>query len=397
MAFSGKATYDPGAPPGEEIAEDVSPIISMIARDETPLLDFLSPGDEPAWSTHHEWLDDALFPNRSLTTASGASGATALPVTTGEGKYFRAGDTVKISKISTTASSSYVRDEVMLITSVSTDTCTVTRGFGGTTAVAFALGDEVQRVSRGELEGADTPTAITDNMSRRSNWCQIFTEPVNISGTREAVRILGGVGSNATVDRETAKRLRELLAQLEFSVIQGIAPASVEQGSSTVRRFMDGFKVQITSGVIDGSGYSTGITEAGLNAAFRAAWDKGAKDIDLLLVGGYQKRAINSFIGTSNRWWKPEDMKFKDMVGIYESDYGPATVMLNRSVPRDAVMGLSSKRCKVIPMGHRSFLMYKLGKTGDSHKQAILGEYTCELRNGPDGAHFYIGDIPFTT
>jgi hypothetical protein len=397
MAFSGKATYDPGAPPGEEIAEDVSPVIAMIARDETPLLDFLSPADEPAWSTHHEWLDDALLPNRSLTTASGASGATALPVTTGEGKFFRAGDTVKISKISTTASASYARDEVMLVTAVSTDTLTVTRGFGGTTAAVFALGDEVQRVARGELEGADAPSVANQNMNRRSNWTQILTEPVNISGSRETARILGGIGSNATVSRETAKRLRELLAQLELSVLQGVAPASTEQGSSTVRRFMDGVKIQITSGVVDGSGYSSGITEAGLNSAFRAAWDKGAKDIDLLLVGGFQKRAINSFIGTSNRWWKPEDMKFKDMVGIYESDYGPATVLLNRNVPRDAVMGISSKRLKVLPFGDRSFFLKKLGDTGDSHKSQLIGEYTCELRNGPDGAHFYIGDIPFTT
>lgn len=397
MAFTGKATYDPGAPPGEEIAEDVSGIIAMIARDETPLLDFLSPGDEPAWSTHHEWLDDALLPNRSLTTASGASGATAVNVTSGEGKYFRAGDTLKMSLISTTASSSYARDEVMLVTSVSSNELTVTRGFGGSTQSAFALGDEVQRVARGELEGADSPSAVANNMNRRGNWCQILTEPVNISGSRESARILGGIGSGATVSRETAKRLRELLAQLEFSVVQGIAPASVEQGSSTVRRFMDGLKVQITSGVVDGSGYSSGITEAGLNAAFRAAWDKGASDIDLLMVGGYQKRAINAFIGTSNRWWKPEDMRFKDMIGIYESDYGPATVMLNRNIPRDAVIGIASNRVKVIPFADRSFFLKKLGDTGDSHKLQLIGEYTVEMRNGPDGAHFYIGDIPFTT
>ncbi|MCK5609581.1 DUF5309 family protein, partial [Candidatus Pacearchaeota archaeon] len=147
---------------------------------------------------------------------------------------------------------------------------------------------------------------------------------------------------------------------------------------------------------IDGSAYTSGITEAGLNLAFRTAWDNGAKNINLLVVNGFQKRAINSFIGTSNRFWRPEDMKYKDMVAVYESDYGPANVLLNRHVPRDTVLGLDTQRFKVLPFSVRAFYTKLLGATGDSIKSQIIGEYTNELRNGPDGAHFVISDIPFT-
>jgi len=396
MSFTGKATYDPGAPPGEEIAEDVSAIIAMIARAETPLLDMLEPADMPALSTFHEWLDDALLPNRTLLTASAASAATSIAVTTGEGKYFRAGDLLKGSLISATAASSYARDEVMLVTAVATDTLTVTKAYGGTTGVVYALGDEIQRVGRAALEGDDSPAAVYSNMNRRVNYSQIFTEPINISGTLEASKILGGVGINGTINREVAKRTKELLAQLEAAVIQSVAPASTMQGSLTVRRTMDGLIAQITANAIDGSAYSTGITEAGLNLAFRTAWDSGADNIDVLMVNGYQKRAINSFVGASRRWWKPEEMKYKDVVAIYESDYGPAKVLLNRWVPRDMVIGLDSSRLKVLPYSNRSFYLKELGDTGDSFKKQLIGEYTSELRNGPDGAHFIISDIPFT-
>jgi hypothetical protein len=393
MAFTGIATYDPGAPPGEEIAEDVAASVAVISRTATPLLDFLGTAANPAFSTHHEWLDETLVINRTLTTASGASGAVTAAVTTGEGQYFRAGDLLKASRVQTAASASSASEEVMLVTNVSTDTLTVTRGYGGTTAVIFALGDELQRVGRAALEGADSPGSASLNRNRRSNWTQIFTEDVVVSGTRDAARNLGNIGSER--DHQVANRVKEILSSLERAVIQGIKPASTAQGSATVRRTMDGFIPQITGVSIDGSSYSSGITEAGLNLAFRTAWDKGAENIDLILVNGYQKRAINSFIASNRRFTK-DDTDVKEVVGTYESDFGIAKIMLTKWVPRDMVLGLDSSRISVMPLTGRSFFEKPLAETGDFTKSQIIGEYTNELRNGPDGAHFKIIDIPFT-
>jgi len=395
MAFTGIASYDPGAPPGYDIAESLSPVVAMIARVDTPLLDLLGTDPNPVFSTHFEWLDELLVPNRTNAAASAASGATSITVTTGEGQYFRAGDMLKVSNISTTASASYVRDEVILITAVSTDTLTVTRGYGSTTAAAIGNGDELQRISRAALEGDDSPGSASRLRTRRGNWTQIFTEDVLVSGTRQAVQNIGNVGNEH--DHQLANRLKELLSELERACINSVAPAATMQGSSTVRRTMDGILAQITANAIDGSGFSTGITEAGLNLAFRTAWDNGASNIDLLLVHGYQKRAINSFIGSSDRWWTPNDVKFKDVIAVYESDYGPAKVMLNRNVPRDMVIGLDTNRVGVKVLSGRGFYEKPLAETGDFVKSQVIGEYTTEVRNGPDGAHFIISDIPFTT
>jgi hypothetical protein len=379
MAFSGIATYDPGAPPGEEIAEDVSAIVSLISRTDTPLLDLLGTAPNPAFSTHHEWLDESLVINRTLTTASGASGAVTAGVTTGEGQYFRAGDLIKMSRVNATASASSASEEVMLVTAVATDTLTVTRGYGGTTAVIFALGDEVQRVGRAALEGADSPGSASKNRTRRSNWTQIFTEDVVISGTRQAARNLGGIGNEH--DHQVANRMKEILAALEQAVVNGIKPASTAQGSSTVRRTMDGLIPQITGVSIDGSGYSSGITEAGLNLAFRTAWDKGAENVDLILVNAYQKRAINSFIASSRRF-SPMDTAQREVVGTYESDFGVAKIMLSRWVPRDTLLGLDTSKINIMPLTGRSFFEKPLAETGDFKKSQIVGNR--RLQEKPD-------------
>ena len=69
MAFTGKATYSAGTTL-PELAEDVSDLIGLISPYETPLLDALGDPMREATSTHHEWLEDALLPNKDAINDS---------------------------------------------------------------------------------------------------------------------------------------------------------------------------------------------------------------------------------------------------------------------------------------------------------------------------------------
>ena len=69
MAFTGKATYSAGTTLAE-LAEDVSDLIGLISPYETPLLDALGDPMREATSTHHEWLEDALLPNKDAINDS---------------------------------------------------------------------------------------------------------------------------------------------------------------------------------------------------------------------------------------------------------------------------------------------------------------------------------------
>lgn len=131
MPFTGKATYAAGADL-PEIAEDVSDIIGIVSPFETPLLDHLGDAKGAARSTVHEWLEDSLLPNTDAInqTTFSPSPTTATSITVNNGARFQVGDQVKPG---TTA-------EVMLVTAVATNTLTVTRGYGGTTAATLTNG-----------------------------------------------------------------------------------------------------------------------------------------------------------------------------------------------------------------------------------------------------------------
>ena len=102
--------------------------------------------------------------------------------------------------------------------------------------------------------------------------------------------------------------------------------------------------------------------------------------MDTIAVNGYQKRRINSFI-TSSRGYAGTEVAYRDMVSIYESDFGICRVVLCRSVPADTVLLLDSSRIDVLPLAGRSFHYKPLSSSGDYEAGEVIGEYTLELRN----------------
>ncbi len=384
MAYTGKATYDAGASL-PELIEDVSDIIGIVSPYETPLLDYLGDPKRSATSTIHEWIEDTLLPNTDTLNQSSfspdATSATALVAT--NGNRFKAGDQVKPGVFS----------EVMLVTAVSGNNLTVVRGYGGTTAGALANGMKLTILGNAALEGDDAAAAKQTNRVRKQNYTQIFSATVNVSGSMQAARAYGVADE---VDYQKQERARELLRDLENCVINGVAPTSTQQGSSSVRRTMNGLLKLITtnsfapdSGVIPPGGGSGNdeLNEAVLNAALRAIWEQSSGKVDTIVVNGIQKRRINSFI-TQSRQYQPEDNNFRNLVSVYESDFGVCRVILSRWVPANTAILLDSSRMEVMPLRGRSFGFKPLAATGDSVNGQVLGEYTLELKN--ENAHWVI-------
>ena len=379
MAFTGKATYSSfDTNRFAELAEDVSDIISVVSPYETPLLDHLGDAPRPAASTYHEWLEDELLPNSDAINDSTWTSASA-DVTFGvdHAGRFRIGDQIRADGST----------ELMLVTDVSTAAgmITVERGYGGTTPAALADNLVLRILGNAALEGDDAPSVRFTNRSRRGNWTQIFNASVRVSGSDLAVRKLA-VGDE--LDFQKQERLRELLRDLEATVINGAAPAANAQGTASIRRTMRGIIPSLATNVfkpnVNGFPTDTDLTEAQLNLALRLVWEQAASRIDTIVVNGYQKRRINGFI-TSGRMYGPNDQTYRNLVGVYESDFGICRVVLCRSVPADGVLLLDSSRLAVLPLAGRSFHYKPLASTGDFETGEVLGEYTLELRN--ENAH----------
>jgi len=372
MPFTGKATYSAGSTL-PEIADDVSDIVSIVSPYETPLLDHLGDPARAATSTYHEWLEDSLMPNRDTINDPSMSNSTEKTViTVSNGPRFRPGDQVRPHGAS----------EIMYVTGVMSNDIVVTRGYGGTTKATLANGQLLHIVGNAALEGDDAPIVRFTNRVRKGNWTQIFTAAVRVSGSDQAVRKLA---VSDELDYQKQERLRELLRDLESTVLCGRAPAANPEGSSTVRRAMNGILSAVQTNVfapgVGGFPADTDLTETQLNLAMRNIWESSNAHVDTIVVNGFQKRKINGFIAASARHIAGSETTYRDMVSVYESDFGVCRIILARSMPADCVLLLDSSRVNVMPLIGRSFHFKPLTTLGDYEAGEVIGEYTVEVRN----------------
>jgi hypothetical protein len=375
MAFTGKATYSAGVGL-PEIAEDVADLIGLVSPYETPLLDLLGDPLRAATSTHHEWLEDTLLPNKDIINdGSIASPSSEASFDVANGGRFRAGDQIQVEGAR----------ELMLVTDVAGDTVSVVRGYGGTSSEDVVDGEVINILGNAALEGGDKPEARFTNRSRMGNYSQIFTAAVEVSGTDIATTQLG---LSDEMDYQKQERLRELVRDLENTIVNGGAAIADGQGSDSVRRTMKGIVQHLSTNVFgtgDG-GFPVGedLNEDMLNYVLRQIWEQSSSNIDLIVVGGYQKRKLNSML-TGLRGYGSADTVYRDMVSKYESDFGLCNIVATRWMPQDSVLLLDSSRVNVLPLSGRSFSYKPLASGGDYECGELIGEYTLELKN--EAAH----------
>jgi len=375
MAFTGKATYSAGANL-PELAEDVSDLVGIISPYETPLLDALGDPLREATSTHHEWLEDELLPNKDAvndSTFTDPDVDTSFVVD--HGSRFRIGDQIQVEG----------SKELMLVTNINSNTLTVVRGYAGTTAEDLADNQIINILGNAALEGSEKPDVRFTSRSRKSNYTQIFAAAAEVSGTHMAASQLGLADE---MDYQKQERLRELMRDLENTVINGGQTSSNPQGSDSTRRTMKGVIQHLSTNVFHtgASGFPTGadLDETKINYILRQIWSNSSGNVDLIVVGGFQKRMINGFAGDSRRYGA-NDRTFTDMISVYESDFGVCRVITSRWVPQDSVLLLDSSRISVLPLAGRNFYFKPLASGGDYECGELIGEYTLELRN--EAAH----------
>ncbi len=371
MAFTGKATYSAGATL-PEIAEDVSDLIGIISPYETPLLDALGDPLRESTSTHHEWLEDELLPNKdAINDSTWTDPASDTEFDVDHGSRFRVGDQIQVEG----------SEELMLVTAINSDTLTVVRGYAGTTPENLADDQVLNILGNAALEGADKPAARFTNRTRCGNHTQIFAATVEVSGTDMAVSHLGLADE---LDFQKQERLRELLRDLENTIVNGGQPASSPEGSGSVRRSMKGIIQNLSTNVFHtgDSGFPSGndLDEAKINYVLRKIWENSSGNVDLIVVGGFQKRRINAFCSDS-RSYAATETTFTDMVSVYESDFGVCRIVTTRWLPQDAALLLDSSRTGVLPLAGRSFHFKPLASGGDFECGELIGEYTLELKN----------------
>ena len=262
--------------PDEKIV-DMDDVIAMLDPEVSQFTTMLMKvSSSPAYNSKIEWMEDQLFPRLSSLAVSAATADTTLQVTAGQGVYFRAGDVVRVA----------ISGEAVKVTSVSTDTLTVSRAIGSVAAATAQTGSDLVIVGNASLQGATLGTRKITKRVLAYNYEQIQRNPYGFTETLLATRTYGG----DSMDKERKKKLVEHKRAIENSLFFG-ARAYITTGANPVG--VSGGAIEYISTNVKDAG-SASLTATNLDTYFQAFLQHGSTN-KVLFVAPTLAREISSF------------------------------------------------------------------------------------------------------
>ncbi len=359
---------------------NLSPLIRMIDWTEAPLLRRLGVDGQGKFNLASvgpkvEWYEDSMSPRSTTLASAYTATGTTIAVATGTGAYFKAGDILKIDS------------ELMYVSSVSTDTITVSTAFGGTTNANHDSGATVTLATIARLEGADTTTGHTTTVTNPYNYSQILAEGVKVSGSeaknpeyvadvmsRSIAKLIGG--GDGVGSKGKAGKLAVLLEQTFFY-------GKRAQGSDSASRAMGGFSQYVTTNVTNLS--SAALTRKHIEDEMQKCFLAGGSP-DVLICGAWVKRKISGFYEkyiTKTQSEKRGGATIETM----ETDFGAIEIMFDKWCPESELYIVEADRMGWVT--YRPFQVFDRPASGDYTIKDVLGEYSFVLTNETAHARIY--------
>ena len=342
-------------------------LAEIIRRDNTSFLSRVGISGE-ATETKHSWMEDSLNAN-SVTLDESGFDSSETDMTLVSTTPLRVGALLRnVSEAGKT--------EVVQVTSIDSATvATVVRGYGSTTGEAHTTGSTWRIIAKPMQEGQDMPADESKARTKVSNYTQIFQKGINISYTMRAV-LQAGVADEYSF--QVARRLMEIMRELDSSIILGISSAS--QGSDTVYRTMGGLLEFVSASGGNTTTTSEALTLSVVNAMAKQIWDDGGTP-NFILVPGKQKRTISTFDQSARRSVYDSNVAGY-VVDRIITDLGfMLDVIVDPWMPDDTVIMGDLSKVRVMPLRNSAMRAEDLAKTGAAYKGQIYGEYTMEVRN----------------
>ena len=331
----------------------------------------------------HEWVEDVIQPTEDAL--DGAILDSDTTITVDDGSKFKVGMIIGFVGY----------DEQMKITAISGNDLTVTRGYGGTTAVAMDDDTVVRILYIPAAEGSEPGDDNWEEPGTEYNYTQIFTRTIRVSNTARNSRHLV---FEDLIDRGVRDGLIQLEMEMNHAAIYGRRYADTSDPS--VPRTLGGviyFIDQPDGNTHDASGAE--LTTTMMNDILEEIAKDGGQP-NLILVGTKQARKISSFNLTSGSApiVRTRMTDSRTCSAVYEFVGGLPlgmieTIVVDVNFPDDKVMFLDSRKLALVPMENRGLSDFDATPTGaDFTARRILGEYTLEVRNAKQ-AHGLIKNL----
>lgn len=351
-------------------ARSIADAVFMIDWTEAPLLNILGFGSENVRkfelinfpSTKIEWIEDTMSPFATTTAENMDDSETGLDVATDTGSYFRQGDIISVGS------------EYMLVTSVSSDTLTVVRGYGGTTAAASTSGAAVTLLTRAMPEGANATTGHTTTTTQPYNYSQIISEAAQATKTAVAIKKhaiedeLDYQVGKLFANNGQAGKLAQFL-QRTFYYGKRVQRTASAYGS------MGGFSTFVTTNVSNLSGAS--LQRSDIHTKIRQIRDAGGMCTHLI-TGSWGLEKINAMYENLIRTTRDETRGGSEITMI-KTPHGEVEVVYDWMCPAGHMYFVNQEKIGWLPV--REFAQGKIAEQGDYYLTDVVGEYTFALAN----------------
>lgn len=279
-------------------------------------------------------------------------------------------------------------DLLDIITNISPDETPLMNKFGRSKVTGMVhswLTDSLdQPAQNAHLEDAQFSSTPSVPRVKLDNYIQIFMRDCMVTDSQEAV-LKAGVKSEMAY--QLAKVLKAIALDVEYAIVNN---ATARQGDATNPGLMGGIPyfvnaTKLPNNVIAAQGST--VTEAEFNDAIQAAWAVGGTP-DIAVMSGANKRVVSAFTGNASRERSADSTKIKQIVDIYESDFGLVNTVLHRLMPDTRIDFLQSEYWKLaylIP-----FKTVERPKDSLVNGKVVTGQLTMECRSPEANAQITI-------
>lgn len=231
---------DPSSTLSQRIIADVADEIAYYEPKSAPLTAILKHIRRTRKATQYQvnWLEKEPYPRKVTSSADYTSGDVSIVLSAGQGA--RVAVNYVLRNLRTR--------ENLLVTVVSTDTLTVTRGIGGGNA-AILTGDTFLILNGTFEDGSDVGTMKSTQETNNYNYCQIIRRPYGFTGRQQNTDLYGG----RDPDTERKSMGVEHMKDLEYAFLFGKRHSMTGAGGR-LQTFMGGVEWFITSNVYDLNG-----------------------------------------------------------------------------------------------------------------------------------------------
>jgi len=271
------------------------------------LLTVKTTGRREVGQYQYYWQEKDRFPRDDRITAAATSAATSL--TAANGGRFKQWDVVLVNR----------SGERLLVTAVSTNTLTVTRGLNST-AQAVLANDTVEVIGNAYVEGGDVGTAKSVQARMPFNYTQQIRTPFAYTGRDANTRMFGGKDPN--IERRWQGVEHQI--SLEQTFWWGVRDTQTDATSGKLISFTGGLDYYVTTNSYDIN--SIAFNERNFTEALEVGMRDGrggklGKKTKVLFAGA---RYITEFeTWAKNRlYYVPEDKVYGLDAMVFKSAHG---------------------------------------------------------------------------